>query len=111
MPPAHVGGLHGSGVLDGYRRRADSACPPDLLILDIPAHRATIGWTVLDYLTTDPTTAPIPLLVCSTSPVLLADVEQRGFRTFAEPFLVPDVLDLVARAVAMLARPQSEATQ
>lgn len=73
--------------------------PPDLIILDISPLQATIGWTVLDSLQTDPTTAPIPLLVCSTSPALLADVEQRRLPTFPEPFPPQDLLAAVAAAL------------
>ena len=40
---------------------------PDLVILDIRMGGEEIGWTVLELLTLDPATRPIPLIVCSAA--------------------------------------------
>jgi CheY-like chemotaxis protein len=40
---------------------------PDLVILDIRMGGEEIGWTILQLLTLDPATRPIPLLVCSAA--------------------------------------------
>ncbi len=38
---------------------------PDLVLLDIRMGGEEIGWTILDLMTLDPTTRPIPVIVCS----------------------------------------------
>src|SRR5438067_953367 len=40
---------------------------PDLVILDIVFGREERGWTILELLTLDPRTRPIPLLACSAA--------------------------------------------
>jgi CheY-like chemotaxis protein len=40
---------------------------PDLVILDIRLGGEEVGWTVLELLTLDPATRPIPLIVCSAA--------------------------------------------
>src|SRR5688572_29184715 len=40
---------------------------PDLVILDIRIDGQEMGWTILECLTLDPATRPIPLIVCSAA--------------------------------------------
>src|SRR4051794_32407107 len=40
---------------------------PDLVILDIVLRGEEQGWKILELLTLDPTTRPIPLIVCSAA--------------------------------------------
>jgi CheY-like chemotaxis protein len=40
---------------------------PDLVLLDIRMGDPEMGWTVLELLTLDPATRPIPLIVCSAA--------------------------------------------
>jgi CheY-like chemotaxis protein len=40
---------------------------PDLVILDIPMGAEERGWTILELLTLDPRTRPIPVIVCSAA--------------------------------------------
>src|SRR4030081_1108277 len=40
---------------------------PDLVILDIRIGGEEHGWTILNLLTLDPETAPIPTIVCSAA--------------------------------------------
>jgi DNA-binding response OmpR family regulator len=69
---------------------------PDLVLLDIPGNAPASGWAVLDALTRDPSMATIPVLVCSSVPAVLAQAQQRGLPTFAEPFQPADLLSLIA---------------
>jgi CheY-like chemotaxis protein len=48
---------------------------PDLVVLDIRMGGEEIGWTILELLTLDPTTRPIPLIVCSAAVSDLKDHE------------------------------------
>lgn len=41
--------------------------PPNLVILDIRMESPETGWTILELLTLDPTTARIPVIVCSAA--------------------------------------------
>jgi CheY-like chemotaxis protein len=41
--------------------------PPNLIILDIRMESPETGWTVLELLTLDPVTAPVPVIVCSAA--------------------------------------------
>ena len=40
---------------------------PDLVLLDIRMGHQETGWTILELLTLDPATRPIPLIVCSAA--------------------------------------------
>ena len=40
---------------------------PDLVILDIRMGGEEIGWTIMELLTLDPVTRPIPMIVCSAA--------------------------------------------
>lgn len=40
---------------------------PDLVLLDVWMHGNEVGWTILERLTCDPETRPIPVIVCSAA--------------------------------------------
>ena len=56
-----------------FRREAEGAYEfvkehqPDLVILDIRVGHEESGWTILELLTLDPVTRPIPVIVCSAA--------------------------------------------
>jgi twitching motility two-component system response regulator PilH len=75
---------------------------PDLIILDLMMGREQTGWAVLDLLRTDPTTADIPVILCSAAVPALSQLasRQRGqaaVEAVAKPFDVDHLLDLIAR--------------
>src|SRR3954464_7589156 len=49
---------------------------PDLVLLDIVLGREERGWTILELLTLDPATRPIPVIVCTAALRSLQDHEQ-----------------------------------
>jgi CheY-like chemotaxis protein len=77
---------------------------PDLVILDIQLERPELGWTILDLLRLDRTTARIPVIICSAdlpflrehSPDLLAV----GCCILEKPFTIDVFLRLVQQALA-----------
>jgi CheY-like chemotaxis protein len=76
---------------------------PDLVLLDIRMGGEQIGWAILELLTLDPTTRPIPLIVCSAAihdlrahePLL----QRYGVAILPKPF---DLDDLLAKIQAGL---------
>jgi CheY-like chemotaxis protein len=44
---------------------------PDLVTLDIRMGNPEAGWTILELLRLDPTTAPMPVIVCSADTIFL----------------------------------------
>ena len=84
---------------------------PDLVILDPFARGPAVGLTTLERLASDPETAPIPTLICSTAPDAFADQrasKHPGTRTVAKPFEVDDLLGAIA---TMLSERRSEASE
>ena len=82
---------------------------PDLVILDIRVGHEENGWTILELLTLDPATRPIPVIVCSAALHSLAEhqplLEQYGCEVLAKPF---DLDALLAKIEAALARGSRE---
>ncbi len=78
---------------------------PDLVILDIRVGHEENGWQILELLTLDPATRPIPVIVCSAALHSLAEhqplLEQYGCDMLAKPF---DLDALVAKVQAALGR-------
>jgi len=78
---------------------------PDLVILDIRVGHEENGWQILELLTLDPSTRPIPVIVCSAALHSLAEhqplLEQYGCDMLAKPF---DLDALVAKVQAALGR-------
>lgn len=76
---------------------------PDLVILDIRMGGEETGWTVLELLTLDPATRPIPLIVCSAAIRDLQDHEpllkQYGIDVLPKPFDLDALLENVEAAL------------
>jgi CheY-like chemotaxis protein len=78
---------------------------PDLVILDIRIEGQETGWTILQCLTLDPRTSPIPLIVCSAAIRDLQDhqpmLNKYGVDVLPKPF---DLDTLIEKVTAALAR-------
>jgi CheY-like chemotaxis protein len=76
---------------------------PDLVILDIRMGGEEIGWTILNLLTLDPATRPIPLLVCSAAVQSLQAHEpllrRYGVAVLPKPFDLDALLEQVRAAL------------
>jgi CheY-like chemotaxis protein len=72
---------------------------PDLVILDIVMGGEEQGWKILELLTLDPRTRPIPLLVCSAAVRSLQEhqtlLDRYGVRALPKPFDLDALLDAV----------------
>ena len=72
---------------------------PDLVILDIVMGREERGWAILNMLTLDPKTRPIPVLVCSAAIHSLQEhapmLKKHGIRALPKPFDLDDLLEAV----------------
>ncbi len=77
---------------------------PDLVILDIVMGREEAGWGVLNLLTLDPATRPIPVLVCSAAVQSLREhddvLRSMGIETIAKPFDLDALLSAIERTLA-----------
>ncbi len=86
---------------------------PDLVILDIRIGGEERGWQILQMLTLDPETLPIPVIVCSAAvddlhehqPVL----DKYGVRALPKPFDLDDLLAAVRAALQDAPRKQRPA--
>jgi CheY-like chemotaxis protein len=74
---------------------------PSLLILDIRIGGEERGWTILNMLTLDPDTRPIPVIVCSAAIQSLHEhqdlLSKYGICALPKPFDVEALLETVAR--------------
>jgi CheY-like chemotaxis protein len=81
---------------------------PDLVILDIVFGREERGWTILELLTLDPQTRPIPLIACSAAVRSLQEhqplLDRYGVRALPKPFDLDALLEAVT---GMLGRGRS----
>jgi CheY-like chemotaxis protein len=63
---------------------------PDLVIQDIRLGGEEHGWTILNLLTLDPATRPIPMIVCSAAVQSLHEhqalLDRYGIRVLPKPF-------------------------
>jgi CheY-like chemotaxis protein len=79
---------------------------PDLVILDVVMNDEEAGWRILNLLTLDPETRPIPVLVCSAAVRSLHDhqelLDRFGIRALPKPF---DLDTLLAAVGEMLGSP------
>lgn len=77
---------------------------PDLILLDIRMGGEEIGWTVLERLTLDPETRPIPVIVSSAAVTRLAEhgsrLERYGVEVLPKPFDLDVLLEKVAAGLA-----------
>ena len=81
------------------------ALRPDLIILDIIfGNQQAIGWSMLDLLKLSPSTASIPVIVCTAA--LKEVFEQQdylaaqGVKVLLKPFVVEAMLDAIQSALA-----------
>jgi two-component system, OmpR family, response regulator len=76
---------------------------PDLAILDIRMEGQEAGWAILECLTLDPKTHPIPLIVCSAAIRELQAhqelLDQYGIDVLTKPFDLDLLLEKVATAL------------
>jgi CheY-like chemotaxis protein len=76
---------------------------PDLVILDIRIGGEERGWTILNLLTLDPVTRPIPVIVCSAAIQSLHThqpwLDQFGICALPKPFDLDMLLDMVNRVL------------
>jgi CheY-like chemotaxis protein len=77
---------------------------PDLVLLDIRTGGEEVGWTLLELLTLDPETRPIPLIVCSAALHALQDHEplfgRYGVDVLPKPFDLDALLEKVQAGLA-----------
>ena len=76
---------------------------PDLVILDIRVSHEESGWTILELLTLDPATRPIPVIVCSAAIHSLHEHEdllkKYGCEVLPKPFDLDALLSKVHKAL------------
>jgi CheY-like chemotaxis protein len=80
------------------------ASDPDLVILDVRMSTRESGWEILESLQNDPSTAEIPVIVCSAA---IDDLEARsgwmaenGVTPLPKPFDIDDLLSMVNSLLA-----------
>jgi DNA-binding NtrC family response regulator len=86
---------------------------PDLVIQDIRIGGEEHGWSILNLLTLDPETRPIPLIVCSAAVHSLHEHQEMlsryGIRALPKPFDLDMLLSMVAEVLATELEPGSSA--
>src|SRR5918912_1077975 len=72
---------------------------PDLIIQDIRIGGEEHGWTILNLLTLDPITRPIPMIVCSAAIQSLHEhqewLSQYGIRALPKPFDLDTLIEAI----------------
>jgi len=72
---------------------------PDLILLDIRMGGQETGWTLLEMLTLDPATRPIPLIVCSAAITDLQahqpQLDNLGVDVLPKPFDLDQLLEKI----------------
>ena len=83
---------------------------PDLVILDIRIGGEERGWQILQMLTLDPETLPIPVIVCSAAVDDLHEhqsiLDKYGVRALPKPFDLEDLLTTIQQALETAPRRQ-----
>ncbi len=86
---------------------------PDLVILDVRIGGEERGWQILQMLTLDPETLPIPVIVCSAAVDQLHEhqpvLDKNGVRALPKPFDLDDLLAAVRTALREAPRKQRPA--
>ena len=76
---------------------------PNLVILDIRMGGEETGWTILNLLTLDPATRPIPVIVCSAAIQSLHEqqpwLDKFGICALPKPFDLDMLLEMVNRVL------------
>jgi len=74
---------------------------PDLIVMDIVRNLREVGWTMFDTLKDDPSTATIPVIVCTASPGTIERNQDRiakhGDAYVLKPFDLDEFLVVVRR--------------
>jgi CheY-like chemotaxis protein len=82
---------------------------PDLVIQDIRIGGEENGWTILNLLTLDPKTRPIPTIVCSAAIQSLHEHQEwltkYGIRALPKPFDLDTLLNAIAEMLEEHRRP------
>ena len=82
---------------DAYREVKEQQ--PDLVLLDIVMGQQERGWRILELLTLDPETRPIPVIVCSAAISSLHEhqllLDRYGVLALPKPFDLEALLDLI----------------
>ena len=77
---------------------------PDLVIQDIRIGGEEHGWTILNLLTLDPDTLPIPTIVCSAAIQSLHEhqawLDRYGIRALPKPFDLDTLLETIEEMLA-----------
>jgi DNA-binding response OmpR family regulator len=77
---------------------------PDLVILDIRVGHEESGWLILNLLTLDPATRPIPVIICSAAIYSLQEheglLQKYDCDVLPKPFDLNTLLDKVKAALA-----------
>jgi CheY-like chemotaxis protein len=77
---------------------------PDLIIQDIRIGGEERGWTILNLLTLDPETRPMPMIVCSAAIQSLHEhqewLSRYGVRALAKPFDLDTLLSTIEEMIA-----------
>ncbi len=81
---------------------------PDLVILDIRINHEESGWAILECLTLDPATRPIPVIVCSAAVHSLQEheelLQQYDCEVLPKPFDLEALFEKVRGALARAPR-------
>jgi len=76
---------------------------PDLVILDIRIGGEEHGWTILNLLTLDPVTNPLPTIVCSAAIQSLHEhqdmLSKLGIQALAKPFDLDTLLTTIEQTL------------
>jgi CheY-like chemotaxis protein len=76
---------------------------PDLVIQDITIGGQERGWTILNLLTLDPETRPIPIIVCSAAIQSLHEhqplLDKYGITALPKPFDLDELLGTIERVI------------
>jgi DNA-binding NtrC family response regulator len=77
---------------------------PDLVIQDIRIGGEEHGWTILNLLTLDPATRPIPMIVCSAAIYSLHEHQEMlskfGIHALPKPFDLDNLLQTIEDSLA-----------
>ena len=76
---------------------------PDLVIQDITIGGQELGWSILNLLTLDPETRPIPIIVCSAAIQSLHEhqplLDKYGITALPKPFDLDELLGTIERVI------------
>jgi CheY-like chemotaxis protein len=87
---------------------------PDLIILDYMWSEEDNGWSMLQMLQMNPTTAPIPIILCTGAvrevEALSGHLREMGVRVVLKPFSIYHLLDVIAEVLGPSPRKRAAET-